>query len=233
MLRTFFFYLLFYPWTLTALIIAVCLSPSGQNSVHRWGILWGRSCLWLAGIKLKVSGEEHLTVTGPAIYVCNHQSNFDIPLLYAGLPIQFRWMAKQELFNIPLFGAAMKSSGYIPIDRSNRKEAMRSLAAAAKRIQDGASVIIFPEGTRCVDGTLQPFKKGALLLAVKAGVPIIPMAIKGSHRVQPKGSLRINAMPVELTILAPMTVETLKTSQISELTDLVHDRIARCLENHE
>lgn len=233
MLRTFFFYLIFYPWTLIALIIAIGLSVLSQNIVHTCGILWGRSCLWLAGLKLKVKGAENLIVDGPAIYVSNHQSNFDIPLLYAGLPIQFRWMAKQELFKIPLFGTAMKRGGYISINRSNRKEAMRSLTAAARRIQDGVSVIIFPEGTRSADGTLQPFKKGALLLAAKAGVPIVPMAIKGTHRVQPKGSLRINATPVELTILPPIVTEGLKASQIDELTDQVHDRIACCLENHD
>ncbi|MBW6508451.1 MAG: 1-acyl-sn-glycerol-3-phosphate acyltransferase [Desulfuromonadales bacterium] len=233
MLRTLFFYLVFYPWTVIALSIGVCLSLFGQNVVHRWGILWGRSCLWLAGLKLKVTGSENLTGDGPAIYVSNHQSNFDIPLLYAGLPIQFRWMAKQELFNIPLFGLAMKSSGYIPIDRSNRKEAMRSLTAAARRIRAGVSVIIFPEGTRSADGTLQPFKKGALLLAAKAGVPIVPMAIHGSHQVQPKGSLRINPTPLQLTIMSPIATDGLKMSHIDQLTDQVHDQIAHCLENHE
>lgn len=233
MLRTLFFYLVFYPWTVIALIIGVCLSLFGQNVVHRWGILWGRSCLWLAGLKLKVTGSENLTGDGPAIYVSNHQSNFDIPLLYAGLPIQFRWMAKQELFNIPLFGLAMKSSGYIPIDRSNRKEAMRSLTAAARRIRAGVSVIIFPEGTRSADGTLQPFKKGALLLAAKAGVPIVPMAIHGSHQVQPKGSLRINPTPLQLTIMSPIATDGLRMSHIDQLTDQVHDQIAHCLENHE
>ena len=233
MLRTLFFYLVFYPWTLIALIIAVFLSPFGQDVVHSWGIFWGRSCLWLAGLELKVDGMENLTVNGPAIYICNHQSNFDIPLLYAGLPIQFRWMAKQELFNIPLFGTAMKRGGYIPIDRSNRKEAMRSLTAAAKRIQDGASVIIFPEGTRSPDGTLQTFKKGALLLAAKAGVPVVPMAIKGSHQVQPKGSLRINPAPLKLTILPPIDTDGLKSARINELTTQVHDLISRALENND
>lgn len=232
MLRTVFFYLMFYPWTLIALIIAVSLSLFGRNIVHSCGIIWGRGCLWLAGAKFSVKGADNLTVSGPAIYVCNHQSNFDIPLLYAGLPIQFRWMAKQELFKIPLFGLAMKRSGYIPIDRSNRKEAMRSLTAAAKRIRDGVSVIIFPEGTRSPDGTLQPFKKGALLLAAKAGVPVIPMAIKGTQTVQPKGSLRVNATPVELIILPPIAGDEFKASKVDEMTDRIHDQIAKCLEHN-
>ena len=216
-----------------AVLIAISLSVFDRNVVHTCGILWGRSCLWLAGLRLKVRGAENLTVDGPAIYVCNHQSNFDVPLLYAGLPIPFRWMAKQELFKIPLFGLAMKRGGYIPIDRSNRKEAMRSLTAAARRIRDGVSVIIFPEGTRSADGKLQPFKKGALLLAAKAGVPIVPLAIHGSHQVQPKGSLRINPTPVQLTIMPPVATTDLKMAQLDELTDQVHGQIARCLENHD
>lgn len=235
MLRTIFFYIVFYPWTLIAVIIAISLSLFGRDLVHSCGIFWGRGCLWLAGLKLQVKGTENLIVNGPAIYVCNHQSNVDIPLLYAGLPIQFRWMAKKELFHIPLFGFAMKRGGYIPIDRSNRKQAMRSLTAAARRIQDGVSVIIFPEGTRTTDGKLQPFKKGALLLAAKARVPIIPMAIQGSYQVQPKGSMRINPAPLKLTILPPVTTADLKSAQIDELTDQVHDQIARCLksDNHD
>lgn len=233
MLRTIFFYAVFYPWTLIALLIAISLSPFGRNLIHSCGIFWGRGCLWLAGLKLQVEGAENVRNEGPAIYVCNHQSNMDIPLLYAGLPIQFRWMAKQELFNIPLFGFAMKRGGYIPIDRSNRKQAMHSLTAAARRIQDGVSVIIFPEGTRSTDGKLQPFKKGALLLAVKAGVPIIPMAIQGSSQAQPKGSLRINPAPLKLTILPPVATAGLQTAQIEELTDQIHDQIARCLKSDD
>ncbi len=187
----------------------------------------------LAGLKLKVTGSENLNVDEPAIYVSNHQSNFDIPLLYAGLPMQFRWMAKQELFRIPLFGTAMKYSGYIPIDRSSRTREIGSPAAAAKRIRHGISVIIFPEGTRSADGTLQPFKKGALLLAAKAGVPIVPMAIHGSHQVQPKGSLRINPTPVQLTIMPPIATAGMKMAHLDNLTEQVHERIARCLENHD
>ncbi|MFO7577159.1 MAG: lysophospholipid acyltransferase family protein [Pelovirga sp.] len=231
MLRTFFFYLVFYPWTIIALVIAVGLSIFGQNLVHSWGIFWGRTCLWLAGLKLQVKGADNLPAAGPAIYVCNHQSNFDIPLLYAGLPLQFRWMAKQELFRVPLFGLAMKRSGYIPIDRSNRQKAMRSVAAAARRIQHGASVIIFPEGTRSADGTLQPFKKGALMIAAKAGVPVIPMAISGTYQVQPKGSLRINPAPLQLTILPPIATTDLKTADIAALTHQVHEQIAHCLQS--
>ncbi len=231
MLRAIFFCLLFYPWTLFSLLVALGVAPFGQNRVHSWGIFWGRTCLRLAGLKFTVSGTEHLPHHEPAIYVCNHQSNFDILLLYAGLPIQFRWMAKKELFRIPLFGAAMKCAGYIPIDRSNRREAMRSLTAAAQRIKDGASVVIFPEGTRTTDGKLQPFKKGALLIATKAGVPVVPMAISGSYQAQPKGQFRISPAHLKLTILPAIPPSRLGASQVDELTRQLFDRIDHCLNN--
>lgn len=231
MLRAALFSLLFYPWTVLALIIALCVAPFGQNLVHSWGIVWGRSCLRLAGLKFTVNGTENLPDDEPAIYVCNHQSNFDILLLYAGLPIQFRWMAKQELFRIPLFGAAMKRAGYIPIDRSNRRQAMRSVTAAAGQIRKGASVVIFPEGTRTADGNLMPFKKGALMIASKAGVPVVPMAISGSYQAQPKGQFRINPAHLKLSILPAIPASEIEASPIDELTGRIHMQISHCLNN--
>ncbi len=226
MLRTVFFYLFFYPWTLIVLVLAIPLSLFGQNVVHSFGILWGRGCLLLAGLKLKVYGTEHVPRTGPAIYVSNHQSNFDIPILYAGLPLQFRWMAKQELFNVPLFGLAMRRGGYIPIDRSDHRKAMHSIMAAAQRIKQGASVIIFPEGTRTPNGQLQKFKKGALLIAAKAQVPVVPVAIRGSYLVQPKGRWKVSSAPLELEIFQPIATVGMSTGDIQDLTDKVHDLIA-------
>ncbi len=230
MLRTLFFYLTFLPWTLLVLILALPISLFGQNAVHNWGILWGRSALTLAGIRLRVKGSELIPQNQPAIYLANHQSNFDIPILYAGLPLQFRWMAKQELFKIPLFGLSMARCGYIPIDRSDRRKSMQSIAAAAKRIQDGASVIIFPEGTRSADGHLQEFKKGGFLIAVKAQVPVVPLVIKGSYQIQAKGERRIKSGQVELEFFPPISTEGLKNADIDELQRRVRQPIAQMLE---
>jgi 1-acyl-sn-glycerol-3-phosphate acyltransferase len=186
-LRTFIFYLFFLPWTLIASFIALFISLFSQDKTHSFVRFWGRSGLFLAGLRIQIQGLENILYDRPAIYVSNHQSNFDIPIIYAGLPIQFRWMAKQELFRVPFFGLAMKRSGIISIDRSNRRTTMHSITAAAQRIKEGTSVIIFPEGTRTPNGQLQEFKKGALLIAVKAQVPVVPIAIRGSYQIQPKG----------------------------------------------
>ncbi|WP_303722288.1 1-acyl-sn-glycerol-3-phosphate acyltransferase [Malonomonas rubra] len=230
MLRTIFFYLTFYPWTLFVLLAALPISLLGENSVHRWGILWGRSALLLAGLKFNVRGSEHIPQSRSVVYIVNHQSNFDIPILYAGLPLQFRWMAKQELFNIPLFGLAMRRCGYIPIDRSDRRKAMQSMSEAAKQIRDGASVIVFPEGTRTPDGQLQEFKKGGFLISLKAQVPIVPVAIKGSYAVMSKNSLRINKGAIEMEIFPPIETSDLKNVDIEQLIADTRKPIAEKLE---
>ncbi len=227
MLRAFFFYLFFFPWTFIAILISLtCARISGQERAHNFGIFWGKSCLKLAGLKLTITGTEHLPSHGPVIYASNHQSNFDIPIMYAGLPIQFRWLAKQELFDIPFFGSAMKHSGYIPIDRSNRRKSMESFEQAARKIKNGTSVIIFPEGTRTADGNVQPFKKGALLLAAKARVPVVPITIKGSFQVQSKDSLKIHSGPLELVISPPLDTTGMKSKDIEVLTEKIHATIA-------
>ncbi len=230
MLRTLFFYLTFFPWTLLVLLLALPISLFGQNAVHNWGLIWGRSALWLGGIRLRVHGSEHIPRGQPAIYLANHQSNFDVPILYAGLPLQFRWMAKKELFDIPLFGLAMARCGYIPIDRSDRRKSMQSITAAAKRIQNGASVVIFPEGTRSSDGRLQEFKKGGFLIAVKAQVPVVPVAIKGSVQVLAKEERIIKSGQVELEIFPPVSTTGLKNVDIDALKGQVREPITRMLE---
>jgi 1-acyl-sn-glycerol-3-phosphate acyltransferase len=136
--------------------------------------------------------------------MANHQSNADIPLLLGRLPVQFRWLAKAELFKIPVFGRAMRGVGYISIDRSNRKSAFESLKQAATTIRSGTSVLIFPEGTRSRDGHVLPFKKGGFVLAVDAGVPIVPIIIHGTGAIMPKGRFVIHPAPVTMEILEPV-----------------------------
>ncbi len=229
MLRTFFFYIFFCPWTLIATFLALVISPLGPQRMHLFARFWGRSCLFFAGLKVQIQGVENIPRAGSAIYVSNHQSNFDIPIIYAGLPIQFRWMAKQELFRIPLFGLAMKRCGFIPIDRSNQRKTMHSIIAAAQRIKEGASVVIFPEGTRTPNGQLQEFKKGALLIAAKAQVPVVPIVIQGSYQIQAKGDWRIHGGLLRMEVLQPITTEGLKSHDIDRLTTRVHDQIAEKL----
>jgi 1-acyl-sn-glycerol-3-phosphate acyltransferase len=214
-LRSLSFHLFFYPFTFVCLLTALVTSCFGANPVHTVACFWARLCLAVAGVRVVVEGEEHIPRDRPFICMANHSSAFDILALFAGLPVQFRWLAKEELFRIPLFGLAMRRSGYIPVDRSDRKKSMRSMAEAAGRISSGVSVVIFPEGTRSEDGRLLPFKKGGFLLALQAQVPILPVALVGSHAITVKGGRRINPGIIRLRIAPPL--ETLgKTYEARE-----------------
>ncbi len=201
---------LIYIWTilstftmgLTAILVSFfSRTGDGVHLVARW---WGRSILWACCIPIQMKGSENIDPTRSCIYMSNHQSNFDIPVLLSKLPVQFRWLAKAELFKIPIFGRGMRGAGYISIDRSNRKSAFHSLTRAAESIRNGTSVLIFPEGTRSRDGRLQPFKKGGFVLAVDAGVPIVPIIIQGTDAMMPKGSLLIRRQTVCVEIKPPI-----------------------------
>ncbi|MBW1670022.1 MAG: 1-acyl-sn-glycerol-3-phosphate acyltransferase [Deltaproteobacteria bacterium] len=186
-----------------AVLISSLVNASG-NWIHRLGRLWAGTIIRTSGIKIEVQGHGHIPVGKPVIFACNHASQFDIPLLLEDLPLQFRFVVKKELFKIPLFGFALHHGGYIPIDRSGGKAALRSLQKAAERVKKGTSIVIFPEGTRSPDGRLMPFKVGGILIAIKAGCPIVPVAISGSHKVLPKGSIRVRPGLIKMTFGLPV-----------------------------
>jgi 1-acyl-sn-glycerol-3-phosphate acyltransferase len=231
LLRTLFFYTTFFPFTLLCigyLLLSALLG--GEERLHASARQWARGCLWLGGVRLRIEGIEHLPVQGPVVYMSNHQGNFDVPVLFAGLPVQFRWLAKAELFKIPIFGRAMRGVGYISIDRSNRKSAFESLERAARTIRNGTSVLIFPEGTRSRDGHILPFKKGGFVLSVDSGVPIVPVIIRGTRDIIPKGRFMIRPAPVTMQILDP--VETAGYTRKTKDALLAHIR-SILIENFE
>jgi 1-acyl-sn-glycerol-3-phosphate acyltransferase len=229
MVRTIFYFATFVPWTLFVIVTGVPLSLISPDYLHNYARLWAKVGLKLAGVKLTVCGQENLQPDRPVIYMPNHQSNFDILALLAGLPGQFRWLAKEELFRVPLFGLAMRRCGYIPLDRSDRKKALKSMTEAARRIQDGTSVVIFPEGTRSADGHLQEFKKGGFMLALKAKVPVLPVAIQGSYAVMPKTSRWIHGGAIEVCILPAIDSSGMGTADREPLMEQVRHRIAATL----
>lgn len=226
LLRTLFFHCCAYPWTILVILLGVPFSFISPNYLHNCGIVWARGCLRLAGIRVKVNGAEHIPRDRSAVFIANHQSHFDILALYASLPIQFRWMAKQELFKIPLFGMAMRRSGYIAIDRSDRRKSMQSMIAAAQRIQNGTSVIVFPEGTRSADGRLQSFKKGGFMIAMRAQAPLIPVVINGSYALLPRGRTTIRSGRIDINILPPEETAGLGNKDIDNLMSRMHTLLA-------
>jgi 1-acyl-sn-glycerol-3-phosphate acyltransferase len=230
MLRTVFFAITFIPWTLFIVLSGLLVSLGGADRLHSYSRWWGRIGLWLAGVRLELEGREHLPETGAVVYMPNHQSNFDILALFAGVPGQFRWLAKEELFHIPLFGLTMRRAGYIPVDRSSRKKSVESMRFAIERIAQGTSVVIFPEGTRSPDGHLQKFKAGSFTLALQAQVPIVPIVISGSRDVMPKHSGRICGGVIRITILPPVPTAGRKVQERVEVMEEVRRPMAVLLE---
>ena len=166
--------------------------------------MWGKILIKIVGGKVTIEGLENIPQNNNFCLISNHQSNFDIPVLLACLPVQFRWLAKAELFKIPIFGRAMRGAGYVKIDRFNQESAFESINEAAAKMKNGVSVMIFPEGTRSRGGNIRPFKKGGFVMAMDAGVPIVPIVLKGTWTIMDKSSLRINTGQVFLNIEPPI-----------------------------
>jgi 1-acyl-sn-glycerol-3-phosphate acyltransferase len=164
---------------------------------------WGRALLRMWGIEVRVAGVENLP-RGPAVFAANHASVLDIPVLFGHLPSDFRIIHKRSLYAVPVIGLYLYLAGHIGIDRANPFRARRSLGRAARRIAGGDSVAVFPEGTRSPDEGVLPFKKGSFVLAVEAGVPIVPVSLSGVKRLTPHGLLRLHSGVVRLCVHEPI-----------------------------
>ena len=213
------------------LAIIVSFFTHTGNTVHHIAGIWGRAILMFSRIHVSVNGLSHIEPDKSYIFMANHQSNFDIPVLLGYLPVQFRWLAKAELFKIPVFGRAMLGAGYVKIDRFNRESAFKSIRTAASRLKDGVSVMIFPEGTRSRDGSIQQFKKGGFVMAIQSGVPIIPVILKGTWPIMAKNSLRINRGDVEMEIAEPIDTTGYSMKTKAELMDKVRTVICQKFNN--
>jgi 1-acyl-sn-glycerol-3-phosphate acyltransferase len=199
--------------TLRVLVASVFGVPDREGSVYRRApVDWGRQLCRIAGVRVIAHGQEHLADGRSCVLVANHLSWFDIFALGAVLP-RMNFVAKAELRRIPLFGRAAERSGQIFIERENRKAAFAAYQRAAERIKDGATVIVFPEGTRGSEYALRPFKKGPFVLAIAAAVPIIPVYIHGALEVQHKGSWRVTPGEIHLHFLAPIATTGLGYEQ--------------------
>jgi 1-acyl-sn-glycerol-3-phosphate acyltransferase len=180
-------------------------SPRTTCVCDKMARLWSRLLLKHGGIRVQLKGAEGVDWSQPAIVVANHQSWFDVFALLATLPGRARFVAKEELAKIPIFGRAWRVCDHISVDRSDRRRAIESLDRAAERVRsESLTMILFPEGTRSPDGRLHAFKKGAFVLALKTGVPIIPVGISGSRDVMPKGSFRVRSGEIRIRVGAPI-----------------------------
>ncbi len=208
--------------TLAALLVTV-LSPSTVSFLC--GRSWARLNSALTPMWVRVTGRRNVSPGQSYVVVSNHLSHYDIFVLYGWLGIDFRWVMKQELRKTPFIGIACEQLGHIFIDRNHREAALASIDRAKSRIVDGTSVLFFPEGTRSRDGNLQPFKKGAFMLALDIGLPILPVTISGTREILPPCTSRLFPGRAGLRIHEPIDTSRFSAGTLSDLMAVARERI--------
>lgn len=218
---------------LGTLSVLVRLFDSSSNLSHKVSSLWGRWLCTLNGIQVDVEGLEHLQPDQAQILIANHQGFFDIFALSGFLPLQIRWMAKSSLFKIPFVGWSITASGYIPVDRSNRKKSYQAFLTTIEKLKAGNSIVIFPEGTRSEDGTIGPFKKGSLLLSARSGAPLVPVTLLGTGSIIKKGSGIIKPGRIQIVISPPLSSQAVKDDKEENVLRNLRDIICNNYESHK
>ncbi len=216
-------------------LVTYPFDPKGKV-IHRYARLWGKVALLANRVNVSVEGLGHLREEGPYIFMSNHQGSYDIFALLGHLPFQFKWLAKKELFSIPFFGWAMAAAGYISIDREGTRKTVEAMNDAARKIREGMSVVIFPEGSRSPDGSIQPFKKGGFTLAIKSKVPIVPIAINGSRDIMPKDRLTASSGEIRMRMAPPIETQNCSMKDREFLREKVNQVISdnvRLLSQHQ
>ena len=221
----------------TALIMTALLAPlviiarlfgakEGPRSIYAWATrTWARSVLVSAGVRARIHNPERLSREKGAVYISNHVSWFDVFVLAAELP-RYSFIAKSELRRIPMFGYGAEAAGIVFLDRDNRKAAFESYKLAAKEVERGRSIVVYPEGTRGRDYHLRPFKKGPFVLAIASQCPVIPTIIHGSREVMAKGSFRIRRGVIDVHFLDPIETKGLDYDDRADLMKRVWARMA-------
>jgi 1-acyl-sn-glycerol-3-phosphate acyltransferase len=214
-----------------AVIAGMIGFPDGAGSpYHVFAPAWSRVLLFFSFVRVRVHNRER-AAAGARVYVVNHMSYYDVPVLSSFLP-RAKFVTKEELFSIPIFGKAMKAIGMVPISRDNKRAAFSSYDAAARSIRNGNSIVVFAEGTRGTSCGIRPLKKGPFVLAISAGVPIIPVLIHGTHEVLPRGSIMVTPRTVDVHLLEPVSVEGLGISDRDRLASEVWSRMSEALLAH-
>jgi 1-acyl-sn-glycerol-3-phosphate acyltransferase len=224
-----------------AVAAAVCTIPAGllvlviaairSNAAMIDGItrLWARMIIRAAGIDLHVEGTEIIDRHQRYVLISNHSSYFDIPCIFAAIPQPIRFMAKISLFKIPIFGWAIGRAGFIPIDRKNRRTAVKSFDLAVARIRKGNTIVVFPEEGRSRTREMRPFQRGGFLLALRSGLPILPVAIHGTYDVLHANAKRVTPGRVTLRVGTPISTEGLTVRDKGRLLEESREQITRML----
>jgi len=193
--------------TLILALVIIAISPFDRkgNLVHYIGKFWSLLNIYSSGTRLSIKGKEKIEKGRTYIVMSNHQGLVDPWILIGKLPLQLRWTIKPEVKKMPIFGYALERMGHIYVGSRKRKDIALTLETAVQKIKQGASVVFFPEGTRSIDGSLQKFHKGGAIIAIRSGVPILPVTINGSRFVLPKGTLAL--MPGKIQVVVGDSID--------------------------
>jgi 1-acyl-sn-glycerol-3-phosphate acyltransferase len=226
--------------SLITLVWWLILVPLDALWAFPWTFITGRidglykSAMWIArmgvriaGVRTKMIGYDQLDLSRKYIFMSNHVSNLDPPLLIPRLPFRVTVMVKKELFKVPILGPAMRLANFVPIDRRNREAAIAGVREAEETVRKGLHMVVFPEGTRSPDGRLLPFKKGPFYLALETGLPIVPITLLGTERLLPKG--KVLATPGEVQVIFHPAVDPKDHPDREELMQVVRDAVASAL----
>lgn len=210
----------------TAALIASLFAKTGRTQ-HRIARMWARLSLAATFAHVTIRGAENLTKCPVAVYAANHTSYMDTPVIFASLPFQFRILAKKELWSLPFIGWYLARSGQLPIDTDNPRATLSSLGRAAQTLRAGMNLFVFPEGSRTPDGTLQSFLSGAAYLAIRAQVPLVPLALSGVYELLPIHTRHFYPGPITLTAGAPIPTQGMTLRDADRLTETLRSEIAR------
>ncbi len=207
-------------------LLASLFAKTGRTQ-HRIARVWARACIWISGSRLIIHGANNLRKSKIAVYAANHTSYMDTPVVFAALPFQFRILAKRELWSIPFIGWYLARSGQIPIDTENPRTTLSSLGAGVKALRAGMPLFVFPEGARTPDGELQNFLSGAAFLAIRAQVPLVPIALTGVYDLLPIHTRHFYPGTLTLSVGEPIDTTGMTPRQMEELTGKLRAAIER------
>jgi 1-acyl-sn-glycerol-3-phosphate acyltransferase len=212
--------------------LAISLFESSGRKQIAVARAWARCLLWGSGVKVKVEGLEKIAPGGSYVFVSNHLSYMDTPVVLANIPVQFRFLAKSGLFQIPLLGTHLTRAGHIPVPRDDARAAVKTMTTAAQAIRERAiSLLVFPEGGRSQTGDLAAFKEGAAYIAIRAGVPLVPVALKGTREILPFGSAQVRSGFVTMRIGDPIPTGQTQIRDRMRVTAELRERIVSLLDD--
>lgn len=217
-------------WTLT-IITAISVSilsilGAAQFAGRYVAKLWGRLVLWITPVLVQRKGLKHIQVGQSYVVVANHQSTYDILLVYGYLPLDFKWVMKIELRKMPFVGFACEKMGHIYVDRRNKQASIKAMSDAREQLIDGTSVFFFPEGTRSNGSELLPFKKGAFRMAKDLQLPILPVSIDGADGVMPSGGVKILPGKITMTFHEPISIEQINDNNTQKIISAAQSAVA-------